>query len=135
MSRTRTAIWRRTRRRRADRTTSPGVRTRSSDGRTTARRSTRSRRDCSWPARAERNDYPFIRGFGATWVARLTDFVDGEFGLGYRLSAATLLKSSVRVDRWWVSPTATGFRGQGGPAFALQISQSFDVVSWFARER
>ena len=86
-------------------------------------------------ARVERNDYPFIRAFGANWVSRLTDFVDGEVGIGYRLSAATLLKTSFRADRWWVAPNANGFKGQGGPAFAMQLSQSFDVVSWFERAR
>jgi hypothetical protein len=85
-------------------------------------------------ARVERNDYPFIRVFGTNvnWTARLTDFVDGEAGVGYRLSRNTLLKSSIRADRWWVAPTATGFKGQGGPAFAMQVSQAFDVVSWFS---
>lgn len=84
-------------------------------------------------ARVERNDYPFIRAFGSSWTARLTDFVDGEVGIGYRLSKTTLLKTSVRADHWWVSSTANGFKGQGGPAFAMQLSQSFDVMSWFAR--
>ncbi len=36
--------------------------------------------------RIERNDYPFIRAFGTSWVGKLTDFVDGEVGVGYRLS-------------------------------------------------
>jgi hypothetical protein len=86
-------------------------------------------------ARVERNDYPFIRGTATAWVARLTDFVDGEAGVGYRLSPGTLLKTSIRADRWWVSANATGFKGQGGPAFAMQVSQAFDVVSWFTRAR
>jgi hypothetical protein len=88
-------------------------------------------------ARAERNDYPFIRPFntGTSWTARLTDFVDGEVGVGYRLSPSTLFKASMRADRWWVSPTATAFKGQGGPAFAMQLSQSFDVMSWFAQQQ
>jgi hypothetical protein len=91
--------------------------------------------------RVERNKYPFIRPTTATaaataaWAARLTDFVDGEFGGGYRLSASTLLKSSIRSDRWWVRQSATGFRGQGGYALALQVSQAFDVVDWFDRNR
>jgi hypothetical protein len=86
-------------------------------------------------ARAERNDYPFIAVFRTSWVAKLTDFVDGEVGVGYRLSAATLVKVSARGDRWWVAPYATGFLGQGGRAVAMQVSQSFDVLSWFARDR
>ena len=86
-------------------------------------------------ARAERNNYPFVRAFGNSWTARLTDFVDGEAGVGYRLTATTLLKASVRADRWWVAPGATGFKGQGGPALAMQVSQSFDAMSWFTRAK
>jgi hypothetical protein len=64
--------------------------------------------------RAERNNYPFIRAFGNSWVARSVDFVDGELGVGYRVSASTLIKGSVRSDRWWVAPGSAGFLGQGG---------------------
>lgn len=83
--------------------------------------------------RAERNMYPFIRANGTSWTARLTDFVDGELGAGYRLTTNTLVKASVRGDRWWVAQNANGFRGQGGSAFAMQVSQSFDAVRWFTR--
>jgi hypothetical protein len=86
-------------------------------------------------ARAERNRYPFIRGFGANWVARITDFVDGELGGGFRVTASTLLKASVRADRWWFPTGASGFTGTGGPAVAFQFSQAFDVMSWFDRSR
>jgi hypothetical protein len=87
-------------------------------------------------ARAERNKYPFIRPTtSANWVANLTDFVDGEAGGGYRLSASALFKLTVRGDRWWVRSGATGFRGQGGYAVAMQLSQAFDVLDWFARDR
>jgi hypothetical protein len=85
--------------------------------------------------RAERNDYPFIRASttaGGTYVGRLTDFVDGEFGGGYRVSPNTLIKASVRGDRWWVRPGG-GFKGQGGYAFALQISQAFDLMDLIDR--
>jgi len=90
--------------------------------------------------RAERNKYPFIRpttatsASTATWAARLTDFVDGEVGGGYRLSATTLLKASIRGDRWWVRESPA-FRGLGGHAVAFQLSKSFDVVDWFDRNR
>jgi len=77
--------------------------------------------------RAERNAYPFIRASATNWTARRVDFVNAELGAGYRVMAATLLKLSVRGDRWWVAPNATGFLGQGGPAVALQISQSIDL--------
>jgi hypothetical protein len=82
--------------------------------------------------RAERNDYPFIRSAAnGAWTARLTDFVDGEAGVGYRLTASTLVKASYRADRWW----ASGFRGPGGHALAMQVSQSFDVMDMLDRAR
>jgi hypothetical protein len=86
-------------------------------------------------ARAERNRYPFIRPFGTNWVARITDFTDGEIGGGFRLTASTLLKASARGDRWWFPTGASGFRGTGGPAVAVQVSQAFDVASWFDHRR
>jgi hypothetical protein len=86
--------------------------------------------------RAERNHYPFIRpsSTGANWIANLTDFVDGEIGGGYRATASSILKVSVREDRWWVRTTG-GFPGRGGRALAMQWSQSFDALSWFEREQ
>lgn len=83
-------------------------------------------------ARGERNKYPFIRASGsaAVYTARLTDFVDAEAGVGYRFSQSTLLKATVRADRWWVANGAIGFRGQGGHALAAQLSQAFDVLDW-----
>jgi len=86
-------------------------------------------------ARAERNKYPFIRPSVApvaSYTARLTDFVDGEIGGGYRVSTSALLKVSVRGDRWWVKPSA-GFRGQGGHAIAIQFSQAFDLTELIDR--
>jgi len=56
-------------------------------------------------------------------VARLTDFADAELGAGFRLSANTLIKASVRGDRWWIQPGAAGFLGTGGEAVAVQLSQ------------
>jgi hypothetical protein len=86
-------------------------------------------------ARVERNKYPFIRPTTPPWTAKLTDFVDGEAGVGVRLTSSTLLKGSVRSDRWWVRPGTPGYRGVGGHAFALQLSQSFDVMNWIDRAR
>ncbi len=86
--------------------------------------------------RAERNRYPFIRLTAAgNWIANVTDFVDGEVGGGYRFSASSLLKVSLRADRWWVRTGAPGFRGTGGRAVALQWSQAFDAMNWIERER
>lgn len=83
-------------------------------------------------ARVERNDYPFIRFFPTTgtWSSRLTDFVDGEIGGGYRLTSSTILKVSWRGDRWWRHPTPPD-----GQAFATQLSQTFDVLDWLDRLR
>jgi hypothetical protein len=83
-------------------------------------------------ARVERNNYPFIRRTTTAWVSRLTDFVDGEAGIGVRVTSSTLLKGSYLADRWWVPPSG-GFRGQGGHAIALQLSQAFDVMGLLER--
>ena len=53
--------------------------------------------------RGERNAYPFIRASATNWTARRVDFVNGELGAGYRLTPSTLLKLSLRGDRWWVA--------------------------------
>ena len=79
-------------------------------------------------ARAERNAYPFIRPSATNnWIARRVDFVNGELGAGYRLMATTLVKLSLRGDRWWVAQNAPGFLGRGGAAVAFQVSQSMDL--------
>jgi hypothetical protein len=86
--------------------------------------------------RLERNKYPFIRPSATLpWTAKLTDFVDGETGIGFRVTSTTLLKASVRGDRWWVNAGAPGYRGMGGHAFAMQLSQAFDVTNWIDRAR
>jgi hypothetical protein len=86
-------------------------------------------------ARAERNKYPFIRPTATNWIANLTDFADAEVGGGYRLSANTLFKASVRGDRRWVRSGATGVQTHSGHAIAVQLSQAFDVLDWFDRAR
>jgi hypothetical protein len=78
--------------------------------------------------RFERNDYPYIQPISdVAWVANPTNMYNGEAGLGYRLTSRALLKASVRSDRWDVPPEMRSFLGNG-TAFALQLSQSFDVV-------
>jgi len=78
--------------------------------------------------RFERNDYPYIQPISdVAWVASPTNMYNGEAGLGYRLTSRALLKASVRSDRWDVPPAMRSFLGNG-TAFALQLSQSFDVV-------
>jgi hypothetical protein len=78
--------------------------------------------------RFERNDYPYIQPVSdAAWIANPTNMYDGEAGVGYRVTSRTLLKASVRSDRWDVPPEMRAFLGNG-TALALQLSQSFDVV-------
>jgi hypothetical protein len=86
--------------------------------------------------RLGRNDYPFIRRVAPdTWVARSTDFHDEELGIGVRLGAFTLLKASYRQDRWDVDAGNAAFVRPGGRAFAVQLSQQFDVVDLVTRRR
>ncbi len=76
----------------------------------------------------ERNDYAYITPVGdAAWVASPTDMRNGELGAGYRLGARTLLKASVRADRWVVPPELRGTLPDGA-AFALQLSRRFDLL-------
>ena len=85
--------------------------------------------------RFERNDYPFIAAFGPTWVVSATAFNNGEIGAGARLTVSTVLKVSYRSDRWHVTPENKAFVRPGGHAFALQLSQSYDVLDWVDRAR
>lgn len=78
--------------------------------------------------RYERNNYPFIRAFGAsTWVARATDFQNGEAGIGWRFSPSLLVKASYRQDWWVITPQNAAFVGNGR-AFAMHASYGFDVL-------
>jgi hypothetical protein len=86
--------------------------------------------------RFERNDYPFIAAFGpTTWVSSSTAFNNGEIGAGLRLSASTLLKMTCRADRWHLTPENEAFIRPGGRVFAIQLSQSYDVLDWVDRVR
>lgn len=77
--------------------------------------------------RIERNDYAFIQPMSATgWVASPTDMYNAEAGIGYRLDPHTLLKTSVRADRWKVAPELRSILGDG-TALAFQVSRTFDV--------
>ena len=78
--------------------------------------------------RVERNDYPYIQPLSQVqWIASRTNMYDGELGLGFRLGSATLIKASVRADRWDVPPAMRSLLGNG-TALALQLSRSFDLV-------
>lgn len=71
--------------------------------------------------RAERNLYAFIRHAPSGWIARATDFVDGEVGVGWRFSSRLLVKASYRADDWEITPGTVAFLGEGS-AFAVQLS-------------
>lgn len=78
--------------------------------------------------RLERNDYPYIQPLSATaWIANPTNMYDGEIGVGFRLTSQTLLKASVRADRWDVPAEMRSILGNG-TAFGIQLSQSFDLI-------
>jgi hypothetical protein len=78
-------------------------------------------------SRLERNDYAFIRpARDAGWLAKPTNMYNGEVGAGYRPDAQTLLKASVRADRWDVPPALRAVL-RNGVALALQVSRAFDV--------
>jgi hypothetical protein len=83
--------------------------------------------------RAERNRYPFIASAGPSfWVSSRTDFDNAEFGVGYRLTASSLVKTSLRVDKWHQTDANRAFIGPGGHALAIQFSQAFDVMALLA---
>jgi hypothetical protein len=79
-------------------------------------------------ARAERNDYPFIRpASGAPWTARPVDVYNGEVGIGFRASPGVLAKASYR--HVWQSMEPDGY------AFAVQISWHTDIMGWFEHRK
>jgi hypothetical protein len=87
--------------------------------------------------RYERNDYPFIRPIGGTsanWIANRVVLQDVEVGGGFRATASTLLKLSVRADHWApnASPNAPH---DNGYAVALQWSQVFDFMELATRRQ
>jgi len=81
--------------------------------------------------RLEANKYPFIRPEDTGWLARETKFYDFEIGVGYRFGVNSLVKASYRQDFWQVDPSQRSFFPDGY-AVAVQFSQTFDVLSWFA---
>ena len=86
-------------------------------------------------ARYERNDYPFISPVAQTfWVANRVVFNDVEIGGGFRATASTLLKLSIRADYWTpnVNPLAPH---DNGYAVAAQWSHIFDFVELATRRR
>jgi hypothetical protein len=86
-------------------------------------------------ARGERNAYPFIRPVGASsWIAQTSDVVDGEVGAGFRATASTLVKLSVRADHWVPNPNPSA-PSAGGRSIGFQLSQTFDMIELATRRR
>jgi hypothetical protein len=76
--------------------------------------------------RVERNLYVFtqVTGGGA-WIARETNFVNGEVGAGVRIRPNLLLKASYRRDDWDIAPAQQAFLGEGH-AVAVQLSYHWE---------
>jgi hypothetical protein len=83
--------------------------------------------------RVERNDYPFVLPTtSAQWIAVRSAFSDAELGGGYRPTSTTLVKLSLRADRWTRSPNF-GAPQANGYALAMQASQTFDLLDMMTR--
>lgn len=84
-------------------------------------------------ARGEQNRYPYVQWtqpFGApteTWVTGRPTVSDVEAGLGYRVGVKTLVKASFRRD-WWSADAAARPYLPDGYAWAVQLSQGFDLL-------
>ena len=79
-------------------------------------------------ARVERNDYPFIAPVTPTfWVANRVILSDAEVGGGFRATASTLLKLSLRMDHWTPNSNPQAPH-DNGYAIVAQWSQQVDVV-------
>ena len=73
--------------------------------------------------RFEHSRYAFILPINPTfWVARETTQMNGEVGVGYRFSAAALVKTSFRRDHWPVHSITGAPPFPDGYAVAVQFS-------------
>jgi hypothetical protein len=85
-------------------------------------------------ARYEHNRYPFVQPINpGFWVGTATTQMNGEVGLGYRLSPDALVKTSLRVDHWPVHELP-GVTFPDGYALAVQLSLHSDIVQLFTRK-
>ena len=87
--------------------------------------------------RYEQNDYPSLAPrFSSTtnWRSNGVIFKDVDAGGGFRVTATSLLKVTVRADRWTpnISPNAPK---DNGYAVVAQWSQTFDLVDLATRRR
>jgi len=85
--------------------------------------------------RLEQSDYPFLLPINMYyWVGEPVTLYDYEAGMGYRLTPWTLVKVSYREEIWDVDDSVKQYYPEGY-AVAVQLSQRFDVLSWFDRNR
>jgi hypothetical protein len=84
--------------------------------------------------RFERNRYPFIRPISRTrWIGNPVMQMNGEAGIGYRVSNATLLKISYRRDYWPDEPAPGAPPSPDGYALAMQLSLTTNILDVFTR--
>lgn len=80
-------------------------------------------------ARYEDSRYAFIRPVSPTvWVGNARRQMNGEIGVGYRITADALVKTSLRKDRWPVQTSPSGMRFPNGYAVAMQFSWRLDLA-------
>jgi hypothetical protein len=78
--------------------------------------------------RYEDNRYPFVLPVSPDfWVGSATTELNGEVGVGYRLSPDALVKTSLRRDHWPVHDIQ-GTQFPDGYALAVQFSLHADIV-------
>ena len=85
-------------------------------------------------ARFEHNRYPFVLPVSPQfWVGTATTQMNGEVGVGYRVSRDALLKTSLRKDHWPVHDIS-GTAFPDGYALAVQLSMHADLVQLLTRK-
>lgn len=72
---------------------------------------------------------------GSDGIATVGSWTLGTPAGANTMTASTLLKASLRGDRWWAPPAHRASAGQGGHAIAMQLSQAFDVMDWLRPSR
>ncbi len=83
--------------------------------------------------RFEQSDYPFMLPINMYfWIGEPVTLYDYEAGMGFRLTPWTLLKVSHREEIWDVDDSVRQYYPEGY-AVTVQVSQRFDVLSWFDR--
>jgi hypothetical protein len=83
--------------------------------------------------RVEHNAYPYIEPYSTFWGIESPVDDNLELGIGFRVSPDLLLKGSWRGGRsqYLLGDIAIDTLGH---AFAIQVSQSFDVLDWITPE-